>query len=78
MSPAPVLVGGMAFDTTFQRSTQTLSPTINPILLVPFGNRLQLETEFSVSSDITRDQDVWGARQLNKEVAGEWVPTEAS
>jgi hypothetical protein len=66
--PLPALTGGMAFDAAFSPGTQTYSPMVNPIVLVPFGNRLLFETEFNFSSDFTRDHGVWNPRQLNREI----------
>jgi hypothetical protein len=67
-SPLPTLTGGMAFNSTFSPGTQTYSPTVNPIVLMPLGNRLLIETEFNFNSDLTRDHGVWNPRQLNKEI----------
>ncbi len=67
-SPVPLLTGGGAFDTSFSPGTQTYSPTMNPILLVPFGNRLLFETEFAASSDMERDHGVWAPRQFGREI----------
>jgi hypothetical protein len=66
--PIPTLTGGMAFDAAFSPGTQTYAPTVNPIVLVPFGSRLLFETEFNFNSDLTRDHGVWNPRQLNREV----------
>jgi hypothetical protein len=68
VSPLPVLTGGMAFDTAFSPGTQTYAPTVNPIVLMPLGNRLLFETEFNVNSDWTRDSGGWNPRQLNREI----------
>lgn len=67
-SPLPTLTGGMAFDAAFSPGTQTYSPTVNPIVLMPLGNRLLFETEFNFNSDLTRDSGVWNPRQLNREI----------
>jgi len=67
-SPLPVLTGGMTFDAAFSPGTQTYSPIVNPIVLMPLGNRLLFETEFNVNSDFTRDSGVWNPRQLNREI----------
>src|SRR5438046_2388507 len=67
-SPLPTLTGGMAFDASFSPGTQTYAPTVNPIVLMPLGNRLLIETEFNFNSDLTRNSGVWDPRQLNKEI----------
>lgn len=66
--PMPALTGGMAFDASFSPGSQTYAPTVNPIVLVPLGNRLLFETEFNFNSDMTRDQGAWNPRQLNREI----------
>ena len=68
VKPAPVVTGGMAFNTTFSPGVQTLSPTINPLFLVPLGNRFLLEGEVSLSSDLEHNSGVWGPKVFNKEV----------
>src|SRR5712691_11198102 len=67
-SPLPALTGGMAFDAAFSPRTQTYFPTVNPIVLMPLGNRLLFETEFNFNSDLTRDSGVWDPRRLNREI----------
>jgi hypothetical protein len=67
-SPLPTITGGLVFNSTFSPGTQTYSPVLNPIVLVPLGNRFLFESEYNVSSDLTRDHGVWNPRQLNKEI----------
>src|SRR2546425_9623624 len=64
----PTLTGGMAFGAAFSPGTQTYSPTMNPIVLIPLGNRLLVETQFRFNSDLTRDGGVWNPRRLNREI----------
>src|SRR5260370_37138595 len=66
--PSPVVTGGMAFNTTFMPGAQTLSPTINPLFLVPLGSRFLVEGEVSLSSKLERDSGIWGPKVLDKEI----------
>jgi hypothetical protein len=49
----PVLTGFVGFGTTFQSGQQQLSPTISPIVLVPFGEKWLVESELEVEGDYT-------------------------
>ena len=68
VSPLPVITGGLVFNTQFSPGIQTYSPVVNPIVLVPLGNRFLFESEYNVSSDLTRVNGVWDPRQLNREI----------
>ena len=47
----PVLTGFVGFGTTFQSGQQQLSPTISPIVLVPFGEKWLVESELEVEGN---------------------------
>ena len=49
----PVLTGFVGFGTTLQSGQQQLSPTISPIVLVPFGDKWLVESELEVEGDYT-------------------------
>ena len=66
--PIPVVTGFMAFQTEFAPGTQTLSPIFDPIVLVPIGHKLLIESEFEMQMDLTRDQSQWGPAVLDHSV----------
>jgi len=49
----PLLTGFVGFGTTFQPGQQQLSPTISPIVLVPFGDKWLVESELEVEGNYT-------------------------
>ncbi len=49
----PLLTGFVGFGTTFQPGQQQLSPTISPIVLVPFGEKWLVESELEIEGDYT-------------------------
>ena len=50
---AALLTGFVGFGTSFQSGQQQLSPTISPIVLVPFGQKWLVESELEVEGDYT-------------------------
>jgi hypothetical protein len=49
----PVLTGFVGLGTSFQPDQQQLSPTISPIVLVPFGEKWLVESELELEGDYT-------------------------
>jgi hypothetical protein len=66
IAPVPVVTGYGAFTATFEPGTQSMNPTLAPILLVPLGKRALLETEFEVEADMDRTNGMWGDRTVDK------------
>ena len=66
--PIPVVTGYGGFTASFEPGKQTLNPVLNPILLVPLGQRALIETEFEMESDIEREDGLWGPKVLEKNV----------
>jgi hypothetical protein len=59
-SPIPVITGDFSFQSTFESGTQTLSPELEPVLLVPVGRKVLVESEFDMSTDLTHSSGQWG------------------
>ena len=59
-SPIPVITGNVSFQSTFESGTQTLSPEFDPVLLVPLGRKLLIESEFDMFTDVTHSDGQWG------------------
>lgn len=57
IKPVPIVTGYTSFITTFQSGEKTLSPSINPILLIPAGKRWLLEGEFEYGGEFERHED---------------------
>src|SRR5262249_37400885 len=56
----PVITGNLSFQTTFEPGSQTISPEIDPVLLVPLGNKALIESEFDMFTDVTHSDGRWG------------------
>lgn len=55
--PVPILTGYTSFITQFQSGEKALSPSINPILLVPMGRRWLVEAEFEYGGEFEHHPD---------------------
>ncbi len=51
-SPIPVLSAGMGFVTQFEGGTPNLEPLIAPVVLIPLGNNLLIESRVTIESDL--------------------------
>jgi hypothetical protein len=58
--PIPVITGMMSYQSNFSPGTVDVNPEFDPILLLPLGEKLLIESEFSMSMDLTRDHGQWG------------------
>ncbi len=56
----PVLTGNFNFQATFQPGTQMLMPEFDPVLLLPLGKKLLVESEFDMAMNVAHDQGSWG------------------
>lgn len=63
IKPEPVATGYMSFVSTFQPGKVKLVPQINPILVVPLGERWLIEAEFEFEGEFEREKE-----------AGQWQP----
>jgi hypothetical protein len=59
-SPIPMIVGSISFQSSFEHGDKTLSPQISPILLVPLGQKLLVEAEYDMESEVTHSDGAWG------------------
>jgi hypothetical protein len=50
--PIPVVTGGIALNTSFEPGETVMNPVVAPIILVPLGRHLLIESEFEAESDI--------------------------
>jgi len=67
IKPEPVATGYASFLSTFEPGKVKLVPQINPILVVPIGERWLLEAEFEFEGEFEREGGVW-MRALEREV----------
>ena len=58
--PIPVVTGMMSYQSNFSAGTTNINPEFDPILLFPIGDRFLIESEFSMSMNLNRDQGQWG------------------
>lgn len=58
--PIPVITGVVSFQSTFESAARTLSPEVDPILLLPLGRKLLIESEFDMATDVTHSDGQWG------------------
>ncbi len=59
IKPAPVVAGNGSFITTFQTGQQLLVPGVDPILLLPAGDRFLLEAEGEFEGDFLHQKNAW-------------------
>lgn len=63
---SPILTGALGFTTDINNSSNlSFGPKFEPILLLPIGSRLLLETEFSTELPITRQDGALGPTVYN-------------
>jgi hypothetical protein len=67
-SPIPAVTGFMAFQTSFAPGEQHINPVFDPILLVPLGNRLLVESEFEMNLDAVRGDGKWGPATVDHSI----------
>ena len=65
IKPEPVATGYTSFVSTFETGKQKVVPQINPILVVPLGDRWLIEAEFEFEGEFEREK-----------AAGMWNPWE--
>lgn len=56
--PVPIVTGYFGLATTLEPNSQTVRPTLSPILLVPAGRRTLIEAEFEMKGDAERTEGV--------------------
>ena len=59
-SPVAVVTGVMGYQSTFTPGVQSVNPEFAPILLVPLGRKLLIESEFEARLDYSREDAKWG------------------
>ena len=59
-APIPVISGVLSFQSTFAPGTRAIIPEFDPVVLVPFGTKLLMESEYHMSLNLTRDHGRWG------------------
>jgi hypothetical protein len=58
--PIPVVTGFMAFQSSFPPGERHINPVFDPILLLPLGDKLLVESELEMNLDFARSQGQWG------------------
>src|SRR6185369_9225611 len=56
-SPVPILTGSVGYFTNIERGDTELAPEINPVLLVPFGDRWLVEARAGFEGEFEREDD---------------------
>lgn len=64
-SPIPVITGDFNFQSTFQPGMKMLMPEFDPVLLLPIGNKLLIESEYDMSTDLTDIGGQWSPAVVN-------------
>jgi|SRR5215470_6475615 len=59
-SPIPVITGNFNFQSTFQPGMKMLMPEFDPVVLVPIGNKLLVESEYEMSTNLSDTGGHWG------------------
>ncbi len=59
-SPIPVVTGFMAFQSSFAPGEQHVNPVFDPLILLPLGDKLLIESEFEMNLDVVRGDGQWG------------------
>jgi hypothetical protein len=67
-SPIPVVTGFMAFQSSFAPGEKHINPVFDPILLVPLGSKLLVESEFEMNLDVVRSQGQWGPAAVDHSI----------
>ena len=66
--PVPVITGMMSYQSNFSPGTTDINPEFDPILLLPIGEKVLIESEFSMSMSLDRDQGQWGPAVVDHSV----------
>lgn len=64
-SPIPVVTGDFNFQATFQPGMKTLMPEFDPVVLLPIGNKLLIESEYDVFTNLTDASGHWSPAVVN-------------
>jgi hypothetical protein len=67
-SPIPVVTGFMAFQSSFSPGEKHINPVFDPILLVPLGSKLLVESEFEMNLDVVRSEGQWGPAAVDHSI----------
>jgi hypothetical protein len=59
-SPIPVVTGFGGFQSNFSPGTQEVNPVFDPIVLIPLGQKVLVESEFEMNLDVLRQDGKWG------------------
>ena len=57
--PIPVITGGIALNSSFDKNESALLPVVAPIILVPLGKHALIESEFEAESEVVHTQGGW-------------------
>jgi hypothetical protein len=66
--PIPLVTGFMAFQSSFSPGEQHVNPVFDPILLIPLGNKLIVESEFEMNLDVVRSEGQWGPAAVDHSI----------
>ena len=66
--PIPVITGGIALNSSFDKNESALLPVVAPIILVPLGKHALIESEFEAESEVVHTQGSWEPVTLEKGV----------
>jgi hypothetical protein len=64
-SPIPVITGDFNFQSTFQPGMKTLMPEFDPVVLVPIGKKVLIESEYDMFTNLTDTSGHWGPAVVN-------------
>ena len=59
-SGVPVITGFGSYQSNIEQGSYDLNPEFDPVVLIPIGNKLLLQSEFDMSLDVTHTSDSWG------------------
>jgi len=68
LAPIPVLTGGIALNSSFDSKEAALLPVVAPIILVPLGKHVLIESEFEAESEVVHTEGAWEPVTLQKGV----------
>src|SRR5262250_1843056 len=66
--PIPVITGGIALNASFDKNESALQPVVAPIILVPLGKHVLIESEFEAESEVVHTEGAWEPVTLEKGV----------
>jgi hypothetical protein len=67
-SPIPLVTGFMAFQSSFSPGEKHVNPVFDPILLIPLGSKLLVESEFEMNLDVVRSDGQWGPAAVDHSI----------